>query len=276
MKKKIAQEEKEFNTQLKTIPLNQILCVESDNVREEYNPESIDGLAESLRTKGQLQSILVSFLEEPGPEGERYKLVAGYRRFIAAKQCGIPELFCIIRKYSDANSASAANVAENIEREDVPLFSYIKRIRELVFSGWTSEKISKETGIESSFCSKLVELSTGVAPEILENLKYDESPKMIARMQWAAKHIKGYGEDDKFKKQIEWWNNEGWKDLEPKRERNPRAASPEKIIDLADRFRTARVLEGQKGLVRFSEEQAEAIADMLAWCASPGRKKSPL
>lgn len=275
MKKKIKEEE-DFRTQIKIVPINQILAIESDNVREEYSPEGIDGLAESLRTKGQLQSILVSVLDEPGPEGEKYKLVAGYRRYIAAKQACIQELFCIIRKYSDPTQASAVNVAENIEREDVPLFSYVKRIRDLLLSGWTAEKISKETGIDLLFCSKLVELSVGIAPEILENLKYDESPKMIARMQWAAKHIKGYSEEDKFKKQIEWWNNEGWRDLEPKKERAPRSASPDKIIDLAERFRTARVLEGSRGLVRFSEEQAEAIAEMLSWCASPGRKRSPL
>lgn len=259
------------------VPISEILAVPGDNVREEYDPESIDSLAASLKTKGQLQSILIRTLDEPGPNGERYKLVAGYRRYLAAKQSGVESLFAIIREYSDPDLASAANAAENLEREDVPLYSYCRRLKEFVDKGWPVEKIVHETGISLELCTRLVELVTEVAPELLAKLKYDESAKMIARLQWISKHIKGYSQEDKFKRQIEWWEREGWKELEEKKERKAHSASPEKIAELAERIRSARGIVDEKGKwIPLSEEQSSAVANALMWCAAPRRRKAPL
>jgi ParB/RepB/Spo0J family partition protein len=267
---------KPAQAEARLVPIVEILVVPGDNVREEYDPESISGLAESLRNKGQLQSILIQPLDEPGPKGERYKLVAGYRRFLAAQEGGIECLFAIIREY-EPELAAAANAAENLEREDVPLYAYIKRIKEFTDEGWDSDRIVFETGIRRDMCERLVEIST-VAPEVLEHLKHDESLKTITRIQWCAKHIKGYGDDDRHKKQIEWWENKGWKAQEQKKKTVavPRTAKPDQIIDVADRILAARLIEGPSGMVKLSDAQAEAVYHALMWCSSPKGRKPPL
>jgi hypothetical protein len=126
-------------------------------------------------------------------------------------------------------------------------------------------------------CERLVEIST-VAPEVLEHLKHDESLKTISRIQWCAKHIKGYGDDDRHKKQIEWWENKGWKAQEQKKKTVavPRTAKPDQIIDVADRILAARLIEGPSGMVKLSDAQAEAVYHALMWCSSPKGRKPPL
>lgn len=265
-----------ITAEARLVPVDEILFVPADNVREEYDPESISGLADSLRAKGQLQSILIQPLDEPGPEGERYKLVAGYRRFLAAKEAGIQELFAIIRDY-DEETAKAANTAENLEREDIPLYSYLVRIKELVDNGWDADRIIFETGMRRDICYRLVEISS-VAPEVLAHLKHDESLKTISRIQWCAKHIKGYGPDDIHKKQIEWWNNRGWlkQEQKEKKPQKPRTASPERIVEVAERILAARLIEGPNGVIKLSSDAAEAVYHALMWCASPKNRKAPI
>lgn len=262
----------------KRIPITLILAVLPDNIRGEYDADSIGKLAEQLREQGQLQSVLVEPLERPGPEGERFKLVAGYRRYLAAKEAGIDHLFAIVRQFKDDAQALAANAAENIEREQISLYDIIRRIQVLLAQGWSIERIVQETGADPTLTPQIVTLLQECAPELIGQLRYDESAKTLSRLQWASKHIAGLTKEQKFKNQIEWWRKrtaENWREIKPKKTK-PRTASPEKIAELAERIRAARGLQGPGGWVALTPGQAEAVADALAWCGSPKGKKVPL
>ena len=257
------------------IPLELILVSLSDNIRSEYDSESISKLGHQLLSQGQLQSILVEPLPEPGPKGERFALVAGYRRYFAAKEVGIPALIAIVRDFEDKSAALAANAAENIEREQVSLFDIIRRIRDLLAQEWTVERIVSETGADPILTPQLVFILQECAPELVDQLRYDESSKTISRLEWAAKNITGITKEQKFKRQVEWWKErtqEGWRTLKPKKKGRPRSAAHDKVYEVAERIRAARGLQGPTGWVSLTLQQAEAVAEALLWSTNPKAK----
>lgn len=73
--------------------LTQEIRVELDNIwvpevrqRITYSKAGIDSLAVSLQTKGQLQNLVV--IREPDNAGRQWRLIAGFRRLIAARSLG--------------------------------------------------------------------------------------------------------------------------------------------------------------------------------------------
>ena len=73
-------------------------------------------LAESIRTQGIMQPILVRALGETAPGN--YEIIAGERRFRAAQLAGLKEVPVLVRDVADENAAVMALI-ENIQREDL-------------------------------------------------------------------------------------------------------------------------------------------------------------
>ncbi len=81
--------------------------------RKHFDDETLTELAESIQTHGMLQPIVVR------PIGERrYQIVAGERRWRAAKRIGLSEIPVIIRELSDHEAAQLALI-ENLQRENL-------------------------------------------------------------------------------------------------------------------------------------------------------------
>jgi ParB family transcriptional regulator, chromosome partitioning protein len=81
--------------------------------RKRVDAEGVAGLAESVRAQGVIQPIVVR------PDGEgSYELVAGERRWRAAKLAGLPTVPALIRETDDRDSLLLALV-ENVAREDL-------------------------------------------------------------------------------------------------------------------------------------------------------------
>ena len=81
--------------------------------RRRFEPEATAGLAASLRRQGVLQPIVV----RPRPEGG-YELVAGERRWRAAREAGLETLPALVRETDDRDSLLLALV-ENVARENL-------------------------------------------------------------------------------------------------------------------------------------------------------------
>ena len=81
--------------------------------RREFSEESLQELAASIRAQGLMQPIVV----RPRPQGG-YELIAGERRWRAARMAGLTRIAAIIREVSD-EQASAMALIENIQREDL-------------------------------------------------------------------------------------------------------------------------------------------------------------
>ena len=80
--------------------------------RKTFNEESLNELADSIKTHGVLQPLVVTKL------GEGYRIVAGERRFRAAKIAGLTAVPVIIRELSEQEVREIALV-ENLQREDL-------------------------------------------------------------------------------------------------------------------------------------------------------------
>jgi ParB family chromosome partitioning protein len=81
--------------------------------RRRLDPERIEELAESVRAQGVVQPVVV----RPLPEG-RYELIAGERRWRAARKAGLPTVPALVRPSDDRESLLLALV-ENVAREDL-------------------------------------------------------------------------------------------------------------------------------------------------------------
>jgi len=98
-------------SQEKTLPLTK-LRANPDQPRRNFDEEALQELADSVKEHGLIQPILVT------PKGEGYEIVAGERRYRAAKLAGLTEVPVIIRSMSDQNQLELSLI-ENIQRRDL-------------------------------------------------------------------------------------------------------------------------------------------------------------
>ena len=87
----------------------------SDQPRKFHHPESLEELANSIRSRGVVQPIVV----RPAGDGTHYEIIAGERRWRAAQIAGIEEIPVIIRAEITDSIALATALVENIQREDL-------------------------------------------------------------------------------------------------------------------------------------------------------------
>ena len=79
--------------------------------RQEFNPEAINELADSIRQHGILQPLIVR------QTADGYQLVVGERRLIAAKKAGLELVPCQVLELSDQQVCEVA-LEENLKRQD--------------------------------------------------------------------------------------------------------------------------------------------------------------
>ena len=98
-------------SQLTELDLTKIMP-ESDQPRKDFSEEALAALADSIREHGVLQPIVVVV------EGNKYKIVAGERRYRASKMAGLEKIPAIIRTL-DAQNQLELSIIENAQREDL-------------------------------------------------------------------------------------------------------------------------------------------------------------
>jgi len=116
------------------------------------DPASIESLADSIKTQGVLQPILVRSV------GNDYEIIAGERRWRAAQQAGLTEVPVVVRNVAD-DAAMAIALIENIQREDLNPLEEASGIQRLIdeFS-MTHETAAKAVGRSRSAVSNLLRL----------------------------------------------------------------------------------------------------------------------
>lgn len=106
--------------------------------RKNFEEESLSELAESIKRFGVIQPLIVR------KSGSVYKLIAGERRWRAARLAGLKEVPVIIRDFEDEDAAEIALI-ENIQREDLSPLEEARAYRELMDSyGLTQEALSEK------------------------------------------------------------------------------------------------------------------------------------
>lgn len=139
--------------QVKYMPIRQI-TFNSGQPRKLIEQDALMDLAASIKEHGILQPIIV---RKFGPD-DQYQIVAGERRYQAAKQIGLSEVPVLIKELDDIAAFEIA-VIENIQRQDITSLeeaeSYHKLIAEYCH---TQESLSKRLGKSRSHISNTMRL----------------------------------------------------------------------------------------------------------------------
>ena len=108
--------------------------------RREIDAAAVDELAKSLQHQGVLQPVLVR------KDGNRYRLIAGERRWRAAQKAGLKELPALLREATDGEAFELALV-ENLQREDLKPLELAEGYKRLVDDRkWTQEQVADRVG----------------------------------------------------------------------------------------------------------------------------------
>lgn len=133
--------------------------------RTHFNETQLQELSESIREHGVLQPLLV----RKSPEG--YEIIAGERRYQAAKLAGIEELPVIIKDVDDQEMLALALI-ENLQRSDLNPIEEAKGYRQLIqASGMTQEALSKAVSKSRSAITNSLRLLD--LPEVVQDMLYD-------------------------------------------------------------------------------------------------------
>ncbi|MFT7722367.1 MAG: ParB/RepB/Spo0J family partition protein [Roseateles sp.] len=128
--------------------------------RTRMDEGSLYELAESIKSQGIMQPILVRPLGEPG----RYEIIAGERRFRAAKLAGLREVPVLVKAVPD-ESAAAMALIENIQREDLNPLEEAQGLKRLTDEfGLTHEQAAQAVGRSRSAASNLLRLLNLATP----------------------------------------------------------------------------------------------------------------
>ena len=120
--------------------------------RRHFDQAHIDELAESIRSKGVLQPLIVR------REGAGYVLVAGERRWRAAQKAGLRELPVMIREVSEKEAFELALI-ENIQREDLNPIEESEAYKRLIEEhGLTQEELAARVGKDRSTVANALRL----------------------------------------------------------------------------------------------------------------------
>ena len=124
------------------------------NPRKDFREDELAELAESIRTKGLVQPIIV----RPSSMGRGYEIVAGERRWRAAQKAGVHNVPVIIRELNDREVLELA-IIENVQRQDLNAIEEATGYRELVERfDYSQEQLSEIIGKSRSHVANTLRL----------------------------------------------------------------------------------------------------------------------
>jgi ParB family chromosome partitioning protein len=120
--------------------------------RKDFESKSLDELASSIRASGVIQPIIVRQTDDG------YQLIAGERRWRAARLAGLEKIPAIVREASDAESLELALV-ENLLREDLNPMEEAEAYRHLLTQfSWTQEQLAQRIGLDRTSIANALRL----------------------------------------------------------------------------------------------------------------------
>lgn len=146
----------------------------SNQPRKYFDPEKLNALVESIRKHGIIQPIVICPIEKG------YEIVAGERRWRAAKLAGLKEIPCIIKEIEPVKRFEIALI-ENIQREDLNPIEEALAYKELIKNyQLTQEEISASIGRSRSYIANSIRL-LNLDPSVQEMVIQDQITSGHAR-----------------------------------------------------------------------------------------------
>lgn len=144
-----------------SLPLGSILP-NKGQPRKNFDEDALEELTDSIRQNGVLQPILVR------KKGQKYEIVAGERRYQAAKRAGLEEIPVVIREISD-NDVFKLALIENLQRADLDPIEEAQGFRTLI----------KQTGMTQAELGQALSKSR---PAIANSLRLLDLPAEVQEM----------------------------------------------------------------------------------------------
>lgn len=154
-----------------TLPISEI-NPNKGQPRKTFRPEELAELADSIKQNGILQPLLVR------KKGSGYEIVAGERRYQAAKAAGLTEIPVVIRDISDDDVFKLALI-ENLQRSDLSPLEEAQGYRQLI----------KEKGLTQEELAKLLSKSRSA---ITNTLRLLDLPKEVQELVEEGKLTAGH------------------------------------------------------------------------------------
>ena len=153
----------ESESRVNTLPIAEVEP-NRDQPRKEFDQEALEELAASIAEHGVLQPILVR------PVSGGYQIVAGERRWRAARLAGLVEIPAVIKEMTDQEVGQAALV-ENLQREDLnPVEEALGYHQLMEQFGMTQEQVAKKVSKSRPAVANAVRL-LGLPEEVLAFLR---------------------------------------------------------------------------------------------------------
>ena len=218
-------EEVPKNKQIQDIELDKIVP-NRYQPRREFSDDSIKELAETLDKDGLLQPIIV---REDGED--HYEIIAGERRYRAAKSLNWETIPAIVNNMNDDQAASLALI-ENLQREDLNPIDEAKAYTNLMkLNDLTQTALAKDMGKSQSYVAnklRLLKLDDDVQKALIEgkitarhgrallNLSDDDQERVLKEIEDKGLNVK---QTEEIAKDVDAYFNPKPKEKETKRER---------------------------------------------------------
>ena len=125
--------------------------------RKNFDKESLEDLANSIKERGLIQPIIVRKSED---NENKYEIIAGERRWLASQNAGLHEVPVVITEASDLKSLEFA-IVENVQRHDLNAIEEANGYQRLIDDfGYDHEKVAKFIGKSRSYISNCLRLLT--------------------------------------------------------------------------------------------------------------------
>ena len=180
-----------FDSSVLQIPIEDIIP-NRFQPRRSFDDEGLQELADSIRQHGIIQPLVLR------PNGDKYEIVAGERRYKASMMAGLASVPAVIARISDRQSAETS-IVENVQRKPLTAIEEAQSYKALLDQGYMSqEELAKRMGLSQGAISnklRLLTLSEEVQNAVLEN-------KISERHARSLLKIKDKGEQNKWLNRI--------------------------------------------------------------------------
>ena len=154
-----------------TAPENVVLFIDIDDIkpnsmqpRQFFDPETIEELAASIETYGVIQPVILH------KAANGYELVAGERRWRAARKAGLKKIPALVRDVTEEENALFA-IIENMQREDLNTIEEATAYQAIIRKyGMTQEGLAKAVGKSRPHIANTLR-TLGMQEEIVESLR---------------------------------------------------------------------------------------------------------
>lgn len=253
---------------LKYIDINDIKP-NSSQPRKSFDEDKLEELAESIEQHGLIQPIVLR------AAGQGYEIVAGERRWRAARMIGLKELPCIIKELTDEENMLLA-IIENMQREDLNPIEEAEGLKQMIDTyGLTQEQVSRGVGKSRPYITNSLRLL-----KLPEKLRY-----MTAEGSLSMGHARALAaiKDEKLQialaeravseglsvRQIEKLAQESGKTGAKKKPRKTKSADEKRVeMELREALGTKVSLQrkGARGKIEiefYNGEEMERLIDLL-------------